>query len=97
MLLISRCAGGCGHLSEQADQGGSGAEPVCELPSAPTTAAGLQNPALPTQVRAKRGHAVHHYHYLDVVSHCVLENKWFGLHSEKKILIKNRTENWLCF
>lgn len=51
LLNDPRCAGGCGHLPEQADQGGSRPEPVCELPSAPATPPGLQNSALPTQVR----------------------------------------------
>lgn len=51
ILCNPRCAGGCGDLSEQADQGGSRPESMCELPSAPATSSGLQNSALPTQVK----------------------------------------------
>lgn len=51
-LILSnpRCAGGCGYLSEQADQGGSRPEAVCELSSAAATPPGLQNSVLSAQV-----------------------------------------------
>lgn len=113
VLSNPRCAGGRGHLPEQADQRGSRPEPVCELPSAPATPAGLQNSALPAQVSQKHKRTVRHYHLdivwnglctnikIDLIDGCCKteeEMEKRGLAAFKtNILIKNRTEIWLCY
>lgn len=51
VLLITRGARSRGELPEQADPGTSRAQPLCELPPAPTAPTGLSDPALPAQVQ----------------------------------------------